>query len=355
MHTMEIKCWGTRGSIPTPLKPEEIMQKQINLIQHIIEQGGTKELFGDTFDQSIVSSYLQKQTISLTSTYGGNTTCLEVKAEDTPLIILDAGSGLRELGNDIIERMKAGAPLNPMNYNPDNQDEIHILLSHSHWDHIMGIPFFKPSFIPDRYTLHFYGKSGDDEDILDILEKQQSTPNFPVRWNQTGCGKRYNKLHIGSTGETQIGNSNITYIDVNHPDRAFAYNIENSGKSFMFAPDVEVYRKNEDVHNGMNKNIVKFAQKKGIDVLYHDSAYTPEEITGRAGVKKEGWGHSTYIESINTAVVGNIKRVILAHPDPERSDEQLERILEAAYKHAEEKTSTPPRIDIPYEGMRIYL
>lgn len=250
---MRIKFWGTRGSIPTPG--------------------------------------------AATLKYGGNTSCVEVRASDNTLIILDAGSGLRELGKSLLT--SSNGPI-----------EGHILISHTHWDHIQGFPFFTPAFIPgNRFTL--YGSRNLDKSLEGALAGQMEHAYFPVRLDQLASTIRFKEL---DEGIMPIGPANVTHYHTNHPSVCLAYRVDCDGRSVVYATD------NEPVDDNLNdeheQGFVKFAE--GADLLIHDAMYSFEEYQ-----KKHGWGHSYLEYTVRLAQAANIKRLALFHHDPEHDDDVI--------------------------------
>ena len=242
---MIIKFWGTRGSIPT---------------------SGT--------------NYME---------FGGNTPCLSVRLKSTEeMIILDAGTGIRELGINILEE------------NRDNRT-LHLFLTHAHWDHIQGFPFFAPAYDPS-YEVHIYCSKNARE----FLTGQMSPPYFPVGLDAMTALKSFTILD--HERETRIGNATIRSLPLPHPQESTGFRIDEEDISFVFATDTE----HEPPH--MNENLVRFAT--GCDALVYDSQYTEEEyFNGR-----QGWGHSTFNEGIRLAEKCQAGQLILFSHDPSHDD-----------------------------------
>lgn len=230
-------------------------------------------------------------------TAGGNTSCLEVCSGDTRLII-DAGSGLRALGD---ERMAKG---------PRHST---ILLSHLHWDHVCGLPFFTPIYVPGHRVEIATGPNG----VMPLEAAIQSlfkAPFFPVDYSQLGGTVTTRELRANDRFE--IGDITITMAKLNHPDPVYGYRLEHGGHSIVYATDTEHYA-------CVDPTLKKLAA--GADILIYDSQYTPEEYPS-----KVGWGHSTWQAGAELAQAAGVPQLVLFHHDPGRTDGELERIERAA-------------------------
>jgi phosphoribosyl 1,2-cyclic phosphodiesterase len=249
--SLSIRFWGVRGSCPTP-GPE-------------------------------------------TAGVGGNTSCVEVVAGATH-IALDAGTGLRRLGAALAAQRR-GAPV-----------ELSVLLSHVHWDHIQGLPFFGPIYSPSTRLVLAGGTTGVP--LADTLRRQMSAPTFPVDWNDVPAAREYRELRDGAT--TSLGEATVRAARANHPDAVFAYRIEHGGASVVYATDTEHYA-------CVDPRLVGLA--RDADVLVYDAQYLPEEYAG-----KVGWGHSTYEAGAALARAAGVRKLVLFHHDPTRDDAAVARI-----------------------------
>jgi phosphoribosyl 1,2-cyclic phosphodiesterase len=256
---MEIRFWGVRGSIASPGP-----------------------------DTAIV---------------GGNTSCVEVVCGNTHLI-LDAGTGLRRLGDSL---MSKGAPVRSS-----------LLLSHFHWDHIQGLPFFVPAYTPTTH-LEIVGMAHPQTSLRDALARQMRAPHFPVDLSDLGAELAWREVRPYEGFE--IGEARIRAAKLNHPGGVTAYRIEHAGRSLVYATDTEHYSCVDPV-------LRQLAQ--GADVLVYDAQYTPEEYAGTKGRSKVGWGHSTYVAGCEVAKEAGVSKLVLFHHDPTRSDEGVVRIEELA-------------------------
>lgn len=255
-----------------------------------------------------------------TAQVGGNTSCIEVMC-GSERIIVDAGTGLRKLG----DRMVAQGAL-----------EATMLLSHQHWDHIQGIPFFVPAYIPAA-KLKVYGGVNGVMSLRETLEHQMTAPVFPVRLDELGAQIDLCEVRSGQT--FMIGDAQVRAIKVNHPGGCFAYRIDYQGQSVVYATDTEHYACVDPALRSL---------AEGADVLVYDSQYTPEEYRGDAGRSRVGWGHSTYVAGAELARSAGVGKYVLFHHDPSRTDAKVAEI--EAKAQALFQSSVAAR-----EGMRIAL
>lgn len=296
---MKLIFWGTRGSIPTP----------------------------------------GKQTVK----YGGNTPCVELRLKDNNLVILDAGTGIRNLGERLIE---TGDSINA-----------YVLLSHPHWDHIQGFPFFKPAFISgNEFTI----VSGETESVSlsDMVSVQMNKVYFPIQLNELKA-----KINFKPIGEDEfrVFDADVKSIYLNHPTFAIGYRISQNGKSIVYISDNEPFDRYvaQSVRNVEQDIVNKYLESKpepnqrifnfvsGADVLIHDTTYTPEEYIDRVG-----WGHSHYLFSLKVAAEGKVKKLILFHHDPSHNDEKIDEIYQKCLKEIKIHSYTFTCV-VAYEGLEI--
>jgi phosphoribosyl 1,2-cyclic phosphodiesterase len=284
-----------------------------------------------------------------TIVFGGNTSCLEVRADER-LVIIDLGTGIKPLGDWLM--------VNDLKKGPIDTD---IFLTHTHWDHIMGFPMFVPLFIPTT-KLRIRGPVSFEDDTLEsILSVQLSHKYWPIRLSELSAHIEYDQLK-----ETTLdlgGGLIVKTKYINHPVRCLGYRIEYGGKSIVTAYDHEPFsnlfptdpedpgydeiaaEEGEITAREENEKVLRFLLNA--DVLVHDCQYTTTEY--KAG--KQGWGHTSYEYAINAANKANVKKLILFHHDPNRTDEQLSS-LEAGYQKRI-KNKTPMEIMMAKEGLLI--
>ncbi|MCF7811365.1 MBL fold metallo-hydrolase [bacterium] len=265
---MKLTFWGTRGSIPAP-GPDTVR-------------------------------------------VGGNTTCLELTGSEKSRIIIDAGTGIRNLGASIIKEKNPG--------------KIHLLLTHSHWDHLAGYTFFAPAFNPE-YSIVTYGKKLAQEVLKRDIYERYDNRYSPVNLNNLKAEIKFNKT---LPDNLVLDGINITNINLNHPGNGYGYKFEENGKKIAFITDNELGLQ----YNSGNSpsEIKKFC--KGVDVLIHDAQFLPSEIEDHIS-----WGHSTYKEVIDLASIVGIPYILLTHHAPERTDDECDAIINEANRYIKEKGS----------------
>jgi phosphoribosyl 1,2-cyclic phosphodiesterase len=257
---MELRFWGVRGSIPTP---------------------------GTT-----------------TAKVGGNTTCISLRLKDY-IFVFDAGTGIRQLGKYLANRGRACLKGS-------------IFLTHYHWDHIQGLPFFVPAF-RGKNRFHIYGEHKNGASIYEILAEQMQDPYFPVPLDALQGLVTFVELGPDQTLEV-LPEVNIRTIRLKHPNGAVGYRVDSPDGSISIIMD------HEHPKEGLSDSVVEFASYTNI--LIHDAQYTPEVKMK----EKEGWGHSSWKEAALTALEANAGRLFLTHHDPDHTDEELKNILNDAGK-----------------------
>jgi len=271
---MKVRFWGTRGSIPSP-GPRTIR-------------------------------------------YGGNCACIEIRTDGGELFIIDAGTGIRELGLQLLGEQPIDA---------------HLLLSHTHWDHISGFPFFPPSFVPGN-RLTIYAARNIDKRLEDVMAGQMEYTYFPVTLNDLPADLRYRELLEEAF---TVGSARITTHYLNHTSICMGYRIEADGKSIAYVSDHEPYGlalfgsdpPPDKIGRGLLDGVVHVGDRRliewigGADLLIQDSQYTPEEYP-----KKIGWGHGSADYVTDVALLSGARRLALFHHDPLHDDDQVDRIVE---------------------------
>jgi len=235
--------------------------------------------------------------------FGGNTTCFQVTFTDTNRIaIIDAGTGLRNLGRD----------LHAIGH---KQEEIRIAFTHFHWDHIQGFPFFVPAYDPgQKITLLTLGRDQTVSNLREIFEVQMQSEYFPVQLDHMGAKFEFLQIADASQHFTDINNVDtvVTAQRHNHPGGAYSFRIERKGRVLVVSTDIEHGEK-------IDPQLVEFA--RGADLLVHDAQYTTEELQ-----KRRGWGHSSFDQAMQFAEMAGAKQLALTHHDPDHDDEFLQRI-----------------------------
>jgi len=236
---------------------------------------------------------------------GGNTPCVLLTFQTGRIAILDAGTGIRKLGKDLLEDSH------------EQFDDILIALSHTHWDHIQGFPFFRPAYDPRRhFTIAICGKGTQAERIENIFALQMQREYFPTRLEKMGAAMTFWAPDV-THHETPAGVT-ILASKQNHPGDSYGYRFEEGGSTLVYCTDVEHA-------DGIDRNVVALA--RDADLLIHDAQYTPEELE-----LKRGWGHSSWEQAVQVAEQAGVKRLALFHHDPEHTDSFLLRIEKECQK-----------------------
>ena len=257
---MRLRLWGTRGSCPSP---------------------------GPS-----------------TVAFGGNTTCVEVRGDDGHLVILDAGTGIRELGRSLVN----GADGRPIRGD--------VFFSHAHWDHIQGLPFFTPAFQAGNH-FRLYGAPTMLQSLEVVLRQQMSPVVFPIGFDDLHARMEFRELSGHRLSENGI---EVSAISVRHPGGALGFRLSpagSSGRSVVFIPDNEMDQFGEQAPGAPTREeLIRFT--RGARVLIHDAMYTGAEY-----MDHRGWGHSSYRDAVDFAIAADVETLVLFHHDPDRSDAAL--------------------------------
>jgi phosphoribosyl 1,2-cyclic phosphodiesterase len=273
-HRLAVRFWGVRGSVPTP-DPESLK-------------------------------------------VGGNTTCVELKLPNEELLIVDGGTGVRNLGLHLCEQ-ESKRPL-----------KVNFLMTHFHWDHIQGLPFFLPLYGADN-EVTFHSVEPPDK-LKAVLHGQMTTPYFPVDFNRVAAKRSFVQIpHEG----IQIGGVLIEPFPLHHPQGAYGYRFSRNGAIIVHASDHE--------HGHERTDLILEEHARDADILIYDAQFTPEEYAS-----KQGWGHSTWTKAVELVQRANVKHLILFHHDPGHDDIFMQGIEEQARREF-------PRTTVAREGLTITL
>lgn len=311
---MKICFYGSRGSLPTPLLLKDY-QKKIREILFLFKKS----------KQNDIENFISKLPFKLSHIYGGNTACVAIKDENEELVILDAGSGIRVLGNEIGKS--------------NNNQIIHIFLSHFHWDHICGIPFFLPLYNPTN-TIIFYSTN---ENVVHNLFRQQYKNHFPLSFDKLPAKKKFAILPECNT--YKLNNYSILNVPLSHPGGSTGYIIEKGGKKITYLTDAEFTSENME-----EKSLFYKACFESSDVLIMDCQYSLIEF-----FSKFDWGHTSSNMAVNLALDWRAKRLVLFHFDPNHSDDDLITILEEANRFKTQYNRRRLEISQAIEGQIIEI
>jgi phosphoribosyl 1,2-cyclic phosphodiesterase/ActR/RegA family two-component response regulator len=273
-----------------------------------------------------------------TNFYGGNTACVEVRAEGE-IIVLDAGTGIRPLGLSLAQEFNS-QPLN-----------ITLLLTHTHWDHIQGFPFFVPAYNP-RNTVRILGYEGARQGLAATLGAQMESPYFPVGLKELPGNITIEELR---DMEFTVGKVRVRAMFVNHPGICVGYRVEADGGSVVFIPDNEPFHRMRAKPAGSDARAIEFARQQdekliqfisGADVLIMDAQYDAAEYEQRIG-----WGHACVDDVVDIATRAEVKQLYLFHHDPTHDDERISRML----AHARSLASNGLLVEAAREGLEVVL
>jgi phosphoribosyl 1,2-cyclic phosphodiesterase len=284
-----VTFWGTRGSIPTP---------------------GAH-----------------------TARYGGNTPCVAVETSGGQLLILDAGTGIRALGNRLVEQQ-------------DGAVNAEILLSHAHWDHIQGLPHFRPFYSPGN-AIRIWGSRQGSTSLEAILRRQMDLAVFPIPLDALSA--KLTVQHV-EPGEFTVGAFRVGAMKLRHPGTTLGYRLTpvGGGAALAYVTDNELGDGPDyGTPASWRGDFVRFLD--GVDVLIHDAMYTPEELETH-----RGWGHSTFEQAVAVAAEAGARRLVLFHHEPEHGDAQVDRLVDEARKLAGRR-ARPTEVVAAQESMTLKL
>jgi phosphoribosyl 1,2-cyclic phosphodiesterase len=239
--------------------------------------------------------------------FGGNTTCLEVVVGGQRIVI-DAGTGIRGLGAEMMRRPRLGG-------------RTAIFWSHLHWDHVQGFPFFQPAYVKGAELLLYGPGEGGGERLRATLDRQMQPPGFPVPLAAMGAAMDFRDAPAGSV--IPVNEAVVKTLSLDHPNGCLGYRIEGDGAAVVFCTDVELVP-----GAPFEDSLVEFA--RGADLLVFDAQFTPSQYEGKVGPSRKGWGHSTMMDAARLAKVAEVKNLALTHHDPSHGDRIVERMESAA-------------------------
>jgi phosphoribosyl 1,2-cyclic phosphodiesterase len=323
--TMKIKFWGTRGSLPASPQPIEWSTHFESLLRSFFSTGHR--------DSSHINKYLQSLEVTQLGGYGSATTCVEIETAAGQLII-DGGSGVRALSEKIMSGV-SGRPRGPF----------HIYMTHFHWDHVIGLPFFSPHFLPG-VNIHYYAVQ---EDLEKLVRGIFAKPYFPVPYEALPS-----KIHfhvIAPRKPLAIDDMVITPYKLDHPDACWGVKVEHAGKTYAHCVDTEGTRVSRD-DLGLDLPLYQ-----NIDLMYFDAQYTFPELA-----EKANWGHSASQIGLDIAFRESIKKVLFAHHDPGASTQMIEDIKRQtreyfSWRSQSESNDKQFKVewDFAHEGLEVIL
>lgn len=319
-RNLRVLFWGTCGSLPSPIGERAVRAKIVAALQAAKEQELTT---AEDF-----SAFVESLPLHVRGTYGGNTPCVQLD-DGEHFILCDAGSGLRNFGTHLMQTRADALPT-----------DFHIFMSHPHWDHVQGFPFFPPAYIPgNRVTIY-----GGHDTLEQVLRTQQQPPAFPVPFEALGAEIRFEVLELGKA--LTVGGYDVRLVAQNHPGVSYGYRFEKGGKSVVYSTDSE-HREDMD---DPDYPFVDFFRDS--DLLIFDAQYTLAEAIGH----KENWGHSSNLAAVELAARAGVKHLCLFHLEHTHSDDTLEEMLDNTRRYAKLYAGdTPLQVTLAYDGLEVQL
>ncbi|HMV79129.1 MAG TPA: MBL fold metallo-hydrolase [Leptospiraceae bacterium] len=317
---MKIKLYGVRGSISAPLSNSAYMEKIVELLERAVDSNLSSK------DQ--IDSFIQDLPEHIKYVVGGDTTCISVWSDAGKQYVVDCGTGGRVLGDEMM-RTDFGK----------GKGVLEFFITHTHWDHIQGLPFFKPVYIPGN-QINFRSPY---HDLETRLVNQQVKEFFPMPFHGTASKKQFFDIRPGDVIEFEDG-MKVSCHPLKHPGGSYAYKFEEKGRKFIFATDAEY----TGADMGLVKELTPFFG--GADVLVLDSQYTLDE-----SFAKFDWGHTSYTMAVNCATIWGIKTLVLTHHEPAYNDRKVFEILEEAVEHKRNLGGNPLELILAREGLILEL
>lgn len=314
---LRVRFWGTRGSLPAPL-PERAVRLKIR--DALLAARGHAL---DT-EQAIDAFIDSRLPFSVRGTFGGNTSCVEIVTGGDEYVICDLGTGVREFGNRVLQE-----------HGPGRKHIYNIFLSHPHWDHIMGFPFFAPAYIPGN-RICIYGCHGA---LREALRTQHSAPWFPVDFHTLGSTIEFIPLEPSQTYE--IAGLSVSSIKQFHTGDSYGFRFSQRGRSIVYSTDGE--HKNSPLDE--TYPFVEFY--RNADMLIFDAMYS----LGDSVSVKEDWGHSSNVIAVELAQAARVRRLVLFHHEPAYDDRMLEEIFADTVRF---EAISRPSHEVPANGVRAH-
>lgn len=317
---MRVRFWGTRGSIPVALTSADIRRKIERALALAIVKGvNSPDKLKSFIEHDLDFSVLQ--------TYGGHSPCVEIETGGEEFLVCDMGSGARAFGTRVLAKAKPGtAPI------------VNVIMSHVHWDHIMGFPFFAPAYVTGaKIRIH-----GCHDVIEQALRLQQSAPCFPVDFSRLAANIEFIRLEAGKTAD--VAGFKVTPMLQRHTGDSYGYRFERDGKVLVYSTDSE--HKLEDPAE--TSGFVDFF--RDADMVIFDAMYSLLDAVSM----KEDWGHSSNIVGVELAQMAGVKHLCMFHHEPAFDDERIQSVLNETIRFEQlTRGDQPLRISAAYDGMEV--
>ena len=320
--TMLVRIWGCRGSLPVAMNTAKLRSRLVKAL--LAAQG--KAL---TSEEQISRFMDEELDFAVTHTFGGNTPCVEIESGGSDYVACDLGSGAREFGNRVLANQGSG-----------KAKTFHFFMSHLHWDHIMGFPFFGPAYLPGNQVRIY----GCHPNLAEAFNRQQHEHHFPVKLSQMAADIQFIQLETGVA--TEIAGLKVTPKLQQHSGDSYGYRFEKAGKIFVYSTDSE-HKLEQSEHT---KAFVTFF--RNADLVLFDAMYS---LADAASVK-EDWGHSSNFVGVELCQMAGVKHLCLFHHEPIHEDDQLEALWRDSQRLEEiTRGDRPLRISSASDGMEILV
>jgi phosphoribosyl 1,2-cyclic phosphodiesterase len=315
-----LRFWGTRGSIPVALTADGVRHKIVAALR-----GASGRTFANDAE---AGAYVDSLAFADRATFGGHSPCVEIETGGPDFVICDLGSGARPFGQAALARDGGG----PRTY--------HVFLSHVHWDHIMGLPFFTPAYIPGNRVVIYGGHAH----LEAALRRQQEQPSFPVDFSTFRADISFVRLEPGIVHE--VAGMRVTLKLQRHAGDSYGFRFESGGKSVVYSTDSE-----HDLGNRRETDsFVDFF--RGADVVIFDAMYS---LADAISVKAD-WGHSSNIAGVELCHAAGVKHLCMFHHEPAFDDASIARVLADTRRYEEIcRSGAPMTVTAAYDGMEIDL
>lgn len=316
-----VRFWGTRGSLPVALTASEVRARIVAAVRGARDKALTSD--------GAIEAYVDELGFDVRGTFGGHTSCVEIETGGSDYVLCDLGSGLRPFGQAMLARH---GPATPQTY--------HVFVSHVHWDHIMGLPFFVPAYIPGN-RIRIYG---GHEELEAALRRQMEPPSFPVGFSTFRAAIEFIRLEPGTRHD--VAGMTVTTLRQRHTGDSYGYRFERAGRTIVYSTDSE-HRLDEP---GDTQRFVAFF--KGADLVIFDAMYS---LADAISVKAD-WGHSSNVVGVELCQLAGAAHLCLFHHEPASNDTTLAGVLDDTRRLEEiTRTGAPLTISAAYDGLEIAL
>ncbi len=316
-----VRFWGTRGSLPIALTAPVMRCKLITALR-----GASGRTFESERD---LEAYVDALPFDVAGTFGGHTACVELQVTGPEYIVCDLGCGLRPFGQAALARHGPAAP-----------QTYHVFVSHVHWDHIMGLPFFGPAYIPGNRVIFYGGHTG----LEAALRRQMDPPSFPVNFGVFGA--RIEFVHLAPDIAHDVAGMRVTLKRQHHTGDSYGYRFERGGRVVVYSTDSE----HKLADPGERTAFAEFF--RDADLVIFDAMYSLAEAIS----VKADWGHSSNIVGVEMCQLARARHLCLFHHEPALDDAALGKMLSETRRYEEiTRTDAPLRVSAAYDGLEIAL